>query len=375
MIDVLIAGAGPAGTIAAIVLARAGVRVMMVDRARFPRAKLCGDTLNPGAFACLQRLGLEGSATGALPLDGMVVTGERSAPIEGRYENARGYAISRSRFDDALLRAAVRAGAGLEQQVLVDAPLVDSAADVTVCGAMVKGRMGNTLRLAARLVIAADGRYSRLARALRLSRSPQRPRRWAIGAYFQDVDGMTTLGEMHVRPGHYIGVAPLPGGITNACVVTPHPGSGGPAEILISALRRDRLLRDRFSRARMAGLPSCLGPLAVDCPMPGMRGLLIAGDAAGFVDPMTGDGLRFAIRGAELAAIEALHVLEHGNPDAHVRLLAARRREFTGKWRFNRTMRWVVEDSRALRLAELGAGVAPAVLQHVIRYAGDLHAA
>jgi flavin-dependent dehydrogenase len=347
----------------------------VVDRARFPRAKLCGDTLNPGAFACLQRLGLEGSATGALPLDGMVVTGERSAAIEGRYENARGYAISRSRFDDALLRTAVRAGVSLEQQVLVDAPLVDSAADVTVCGAMVKGRTGNALRLAARLVIAADGRYSRLARALRLSRSPQRPRRWAIGAYFQDVAGMTTLGEMHIRPGHYIGVAPLPGGITNACVVTPHPGSGAPADILVSALRRDRLLRDRFSRARMIGLPSCLGPLAVDCAMPGMRGLLIAGDAAGFVDPMTGDGLRFAIRGAELAAIEALHVLEHGNSDAHVRLLAARRREFTGKWRFNRTMRWVVEDARALRLAELGAGVAPSVVQHVIRYAGDLHAA
>ena len=61
-VDVLIAGAGPAGTIAATILARAGTRVMVVDRARFPRDKLCGDTLNPGALAVLQRLGL---ATGS----------------------------------------------------------------------------------------------------------------------------------------------------------------------------------------------------------------------------------------------------------------------------------------------------------------------
>ena len=121
--------------------------------------------------------------------------------------------------------------------------------------------------------------------------------------------------------------------------------------------------------------PISLGPLAVDCCAAGMPGLLLAGDAAGFVDPMTGDGLRFASRGAELAALEALHALEHGNRDAHQRLEHARRREFTRKWRFNRTMRWVVEDPRTLRLAEIGAGVVPSVLQHVIRYAGDLSAA
>src|SRR4026208_770809 len=97
MIDVLIAGAGPAGTIAALLLARAGARALGVGRPRFPRAKLCGDTLNPGAVACLQRLGLEGSTNGALPLDGMVVTAERSAPIEGRYEKARGDGQMRSR--------------------------------------------------------------------------------------------------------------------------------------------------------------------------------------------------------------------------------------------------------------------------------------
>jgi flavin-dependent dehydrogenase len=214
-----------------------------------------------------------------------------------------------------------------------------------------------------------------VARALGLSRSAPRPRRWAIGSYFLDVAGLTSLGEMHIRRGHYLGVAPLPGGITNACVVTPHPGPAPTKDILVNALRHDPQLRDRFADARMVVEPMSLGPLAVDCCAAGMSGLLLAGDAAGFVDPMTGDGLRFAFRGGELAALEALHALEHGNADAHVRLASARRREFTAKWCFNRTMRWMVEAPRTLRMAEIGAGVAPSVLQRVIRYAGDLNAA
>jgi len=375
MTDVLIAGAGPAGAMAAIVLARAGARVVVLDRARFPRPKLCGDTINPGAYAILQRLGLEVVAARAIPIDGMVVTGAEGVRVEGRYGDARGYAISRTDLDLALLTAAAGAGARIEQEALVDAPIVDTAHGESVSGVMVKGRNGRPLRMTARVTIAADGRYSRVARALGLSRCPPRPRRWAIGSYFQDVAGLTPLGEMHIRRGHYLGVAPLPGGITNACVVTPRPTPGTPRDILWKALRQDPQLRDRFTRARMVVDPISLGPLAVDCAAVGIPGLLIAGDAAGFVDPMTGDGLRFAFRGAELAALEAVRALESGETDSHVRLAAARRREFTAKWRFNRTMRWMVEAPRTLRVAEIGAAVAPSVLQHIIRYAGDLHAA
>jgi menaquinone-9 beta-reductase len=301
--------------------------------------------------------------------------------VQGRYGSVCGHSISRRQLDHALLMAAAEAGAHIEQDALVDAPLIDSAqgADsargAVVSGVIVKGRGRRPLGIRARITIAADGRYSRVARALGLSRSACRPRRWAIGSYFQDVAGLTAFGEMHVRAGHYIGVAPVPGFVANACVVLPRPRRGKPEEILMRALRQDELLRDRFTGARMVAEAISLGPLAVDCDSAGMPGLLLAGDAAGFIDPMTGDGLRFAIRGAELAAAEALRALEHGSGDAHVRLLQARRREFVAKWRFNRTMRWVVQAPGARRLAEIGAGVAPSVLQHVIRYAGDLNAA
>ena len=124
----------------------------------------------------------------------------------------------------------------------------------------------------------------------------------------------------------------------------------------------------------MATRPVCLGPLAVESSGSGMPGLLLAGDAAGFIDPMTGDGLRFALRGAELAAANALAALD-GQPDRAQALWQARRREFAAKWRFNRLLRTLVGSRRAMQIAALGARASPSVLERVIRYAGDVGSA
>jgi flavin-dependent dehydrogenase len=373
MPDVLIAGAGPAGAIAALVLARAGVRVMLFDRARFPRDKLCGDTINPGALAILQRLGIAEVASGGLSVDGMIVTGESGVRCQARYGGGvHGRALRRCAFDVALLTAARRAGAIVEEGVLVRGPAVDGG---TVRGLIVATRQHRDCRIAAPIVIAADGGSSRVARALGLAAHARRPRRWAVGAYFSDVDheGSGCFGEMHVRRGRYIGVAPLPGGFTNACVVTADRGAlRDPSALLLDTLKREPLLAPRFAASRLLSPPVCLGPLAVASRAAGAPGLLMAGDAAGFIDPMTGDGLRFAFRGGELAADEALRALAHGPARMDERLTARRRREFAAKWRFDRALRLLVASPGAVRLAGAGARLAPAVLARVIRYAGDV---
>jgi flavin-dependent dehydrogenase len=97
----------------------------------------------------------------------------------------------------------------------------------------------------------------------------------------------------------------------------------------------------------------------------------LAGDAAGFIDPMTGDGLRFAVRGGELAAVAALEALEHGWRGVHERLAARRRQEFGGKWRFNRALRALVTSPRAVDAGGAAARLAPGALRAVIAYAGD----
>src|SRR5688572_25661650 len=104
MLDVLIVGAGPAGAVAATVLARSGARVRIVDRARFPREKLCGDTVNPGTLALLRRLDLaERLETRGLPVDGMIVTGADGVSVESRYpDGLRGRSLVRRELDWSL---------------------------------------------------------------------------------------------------------------------------------------------------------------------------------------------------------------------------------------------------------------------------------
>jgi menaquinone-9 beta-reductase len=431
MLDCLIVGAGPAGTIAALVLARAGARVCLVDRAAFPRDKLCGDTVNPGTLALLRRLGLASDVESrGLPVAGMRVTGADGTIVEGRYPPPlSGRAMPRRELDALLVMHAVGAGCGFEPQVAVSGAEIDyTGLHPKVIGVRV-GPERSSRVLRARVIIAADGRRSTLAFGLGLARHADCPRRWAIGGYFethanpfalQSASNQTSnpalvgpqsecarsslgprsafdanegpsrlrpdsvptpslslgcIGEMHIRPGRYIGVASVPGGLTNVCLVKPSfPGDGDlhdPAARLTRELAADTMLRDRFAGARLVAPPVVLGPLAVDVSSRQIEGLLLAGDAAGFVDPMTGDGLRFAVQGGELAGLAALDALQNGWRGVHARLAAQRRRAFATKYRFNRALRAVVGSPAAVSVATTAVRVMPGALRAVIIRAGD----
>jgi flavin-dependent dehydrogenase len=157
------------------------------------------------------------------------------------------------------------------------------------------------------------------------------------------------------------------------------PGQlGDVSSVLRHALGADALLADRFLGAKLVGRPHVLGPLAVDMaalPRAVPDGLLLAGDAAGFIDPMTGDGMQFAVAGGELAAAAALDALTDGWEGVQMRLARARRREFASKWRFNRVLRALVASPVGLRAATAGARLAPGVVRAIVVRAGDCAAA
>ncbi len=384
MPDVLVVGAGPAGATAALVLARAGVRVTLVDRAQFPRPKLCGDTLNPGTLAILDRLGIVSAVTDrGLPIRGMRLTGPRGVSVEAEYgPGTTGIAQRRCDFDHRLLFEAMAAGAQFEPGLRVDAPLVAHLPHPVVTGVSTRRSGRAACRLDAPVTIAADGRRSGLALAMGLARQPASPRRWAIGAYYEGIAGLGAFGEMHVRTGSYLGVAPLPGGFANVILVVPSKGirewQGRAsdrqevfASLLDHAIESDPSLSDRFASARRVSALTVLGPMAVDVRSPAVPGLLLAGDAAGFIDPITGDGIRFAIRGGELAAEAALRALANGWTGVAEEYADARRAAFGSKWRFNRGVRRLTGSAAAIQGIAAVAPMVPPLLRWAVRYAGD----
>jgi flavin-dependent dehydrogenase len=180
-----------------------------------------------------------------------------------------------------------------------------------------------------------------------------------------------------VRRGRYLGIAPTASGLANVCLVIPYAAARAigrsPAAALLGIARRDPDLGARFAAARTAGPGTVLGPMARDVATPGVPGLLLAGDAAGFIDPMTGDGLRFALAGAEMAAAVGAGVLAgRVAADAAPALLGRERRaRLAGKWRFNRAVRLLV-SSPAVGLAGAAARIWPGVFERLVCYAGDV---
>jgi len=310
-----------------------------------------------------------------MAITGMDITGPAGAHVSARYPSGiRGASLTRRDLDMVLLEAAMSSGASFDSGVIVRAPLITTDTS-RIIGVRVAAS-GEDHDLHARVVIAADGRHSRLAFGMGLAEYAPRPKRWAFGAYSAGVQGLTTHGEMHVRPDGYIGVAPLPGDVANVCVVRDlqnifRAQRVNQESVIDLAVRDDPVLRDRFVGARQISNVTSLGPLAVECRAAGYPGLLLAGDAAGFVDPMTGDGLRFALRGGELAAEAALRELATGAA-ACISLQAARAKEFGSKWRLNRGLRALAGSPRSVAFAARVSRRWQAPVRALVRLAGDV---
>jgi len=313
--DVIVVGAGPAGSSTAAYLADRGLNVALLEKTSFPREKICGDGLTPRAVRQLVRMGIDVSDEKAWPrTKGLRVYAGRNAPLElpwpaiGEFP-PYGLVRSRREFDQIMVDHAVARGATLHQDTHVTAPVVDDRSGRITGVQTADGRL-----FRAPIVVAADGNSSRLAVGMGIQRRPHATIGVAIRTYFtsphHDIEYLESWLDVHDAQG-----AALPGygwvfGLGDG---TCNVGLGVINTAAVSRRTNYRALLDAWLATvppswgfspdnQVGGLGSAALPMAFSRQPAYTRGLLLVGDSGGMISPYNGEGIGYAIEAGEMAA-------------------------------------------------------------------------
>ncbi len=340
--DLLIVGAGPAGAMTALQAAKArpDLGIMLTDALPETRHKPCGEFLSPDGLRILAQVGLEETvmASGAHPLTGLSLVsaqGEMSSdyhPMLGHVPHRPfGIGVRREIFDRVLQDAAGKV-ADLRRGTRIVA--LERQSDGWL--ATLREEAGER-QMHARLLVGADGRQSLVRRRTGLD-LPAGRQRFALVCRATGIPH-GTHGEMHLGPLGQVGVAPLGGGEVNLNLLLSEPGrrllqQRSPSALMRAALRGTASLRPRTSHARLGEILST-GSLPQKSRSVIDDGLVLVGDAAGFCDPFTGEGMCFALQGAEALGATIAELPRVGElKKAHLQSYAdAYRARFGGKRR------------------------------------------
>ena len=344
--DVIVVGAGPAGSSAAFHLAQAGVDVLLLEKAAFPRDKICGDGLTPRAVRQLVAMGIDLDAPGWARNNGLriVGAGHRLELPWPELASFPPYGMVRTRmdFDELLARHAEKAGARLMERTAVTGPVFDEATGrvvgVTARPVDERGRkVGDETTYRAPVVIAADGVSARIAIALGLERRENRPMGVAVRAYYQTPrhddpwmeswlelwDG--TPGSSNLLPGYgWIfgvgdGTANVGLGILNTSKAFQHVDSKDVLQRWLSNTPEEWGFRDDANRVGRIG--SAALPMGFNRKPHYTRGVLLCGDSGGMVNPFNGEGIDYALESGHVAAETIVQALATPAGPARERVL------------------------------------------------------
>ncbi|NIO12212.1 MAG: NAD(P)-binding protein [Deltaproteobacteria bacterium] len=311
--DIGIVGAGPAGSSAAILLARKGYSVVLVDKSKFPRDKLCGDFLNPINWPLFEQLGV---TEDLLELEHEEITGfriscytgeEASFPFSGRNGKVLfGLGLKRLHFDDLLLKAAKREGV-----VVLEGRKLKALGRQGDRWSMTVANPAGADTLQTRFLIGADGRNSMVAQRLGLAHASSSGGNSFVGyqLHLAGVQGINRDIQIHLFPGGYAGLGGVGGGVTNLCFSLERQKVKNHScmeSILEHCLYKNPRLKEALGKSVKLGGSQTTYPVFTPRRRSSGDGFVLVGDAAYGPEPVTGEGVYFALKSSELAS-KAIH--------------------------------------------------------------------
>ena len=390
--DVIVVGAGPAGATTAFYLAQSGLDVLLLEKSRFPREKVCGDGLTPRAVKTLVNMGISVSEQdGWVRNKGLRVIGagkrlELPWPELASYP---GYGLVRTRLDldETLARRAEKVGARLFEGVTVTGPVLDERTG-RITGVVAKGADGGDDRTyRARVVVAADGNSSRLSVAMGLRKRDDRPLGVAVRTYFRsprhDDDYLESWLDLwdgdRLLPGYgWIfgmgdGTSNVGLGLLNTSAAFGHTDyhallrkwlEGMPAEWGFTEENRTQPIRG-------AALP-----MGFNRTPHYHQGLLLAGDAGGMVNPFNGEGIAYAMESGEILARTIVQALARSRRAETERVLAgyphALSQAYGGYYALGRTFVKLIGKPTLMRFATKHSMGRPALMRFALKLLANL---
>ena len=388
--DVIVVGAGPGGSSAAHHLAQSGLDVLLLEKAAFPREKVCGDGLTPRAVKSLVRMGIDTSeANGFIRNRGLRIIGggmrlELPWPELSTYPD---YGLVRPRldFDELIVRAAQKAGARLQELTAVTGPVLDQAGRVV--GVTAKTPAG-PVTYRAPLVIAADGSSARLAISLGVQKRDDRPMGVAVRRYFTsprtDDDMLESWLELKGEDGSLL---PGYGWVFGVGDGTSNVGLG----ILNTTNAWQKTDYKKLLKDWTGGMPQqwqfteehATGPVRGGALPMGFsrtphytRGVLLVGDAGGAVNPFNGEGIPYAMESGLLAAEHAAQALARPDGPQRERALQgypqAMKQEYGGYYTLGRVFVTLIGNPHVMALATRHGLPRPLLMRFTLKMLANL---
>lgn len=361
--DVIVVGAGLAGCSAAIQLAQQGLQVLLLEQARYPVHRLCGEFLSVEVIAAFETLGVLEAVreAGAHPIRQTYLTAASGASFRSELPGTA-LGLSRYQLDRILFERSQAVGATCRDGTTVR----DIAGDLQE-GFTVSTSQGEFL---GRMVMGAYGKRSSLDRSLSRPFVDVRSPWVACKAHYEGVDLTGTI-ELHAFPGGYCGFSQIESGRINACWIAHErvltSATSAEARICPDALFQNPILAERLRAMRRVSASQSLSQISFAIKNKFDRDLFMIGDAGGMITPLCGDGMAMALRSAELAVPFAVRFLESGQMEFKAQYETVWTQEFKARLQLGRAIHHGFIQPRLANIGIQTCNLIPALGNWIVR--------